>query len=129
MEPSREGNFFKTWAGYYIAKPEWRESYWIALDCSPDGSEIYIGITWESHNLRKQARIELLTALQTIYPSARFGSRSVYEMVRSPADWSKPDVLWRMHKDPAEFVTDLANHLLATAGVSEPIIDRLVRNK
>ena len=50
-------------------------------------------------------------------------------MLRSPApDWSKPDVLWRMHKDP-EFVTDLANQLLEIAEVSEHIIDRLVRKK
>ena len=33
-KPSREGNFFKTGAGYYIAKPEWGESYWIAFECS-----------------------------------------------------------------------------------------------
>ena len=122
---------FRRDLGYYIGKPEWGESYWIAFGYYADGSESYIGITWETDNIiRKQAHTELLTALRTIYPSAKSGSRWVYEMVRSPAaDLSNPDVLWRMHKDPAEFVTDLANHLLAIAGVSEPIIDRLVRNK
>jgi hypothetical protein len=127
----RDPNFFKTSAGYYIAKPEWEESYWIGFECWPDGSRIDIGISWETDNVRKQAVAELLTALQTIYPSAKstLGYGWVYAMLRSPAsDWSKPDVLWQMHKDP-EFVTDLANQLLAIAKVSEHIIDRLVRNK
>jgi hypothetical protein len=79
----------------------------------------------------KQAIAELLTALQTIHPSAKShpGWRWVYAMLRSPEpDWSKPDVLWRMHNDP-KFVTDFANELLAIAKVTEHIIDRLVRNK
>jgi hypothetical protein len=130
-KPWREGNFFKTTAGYYITKPEWGESYWIGFECWPDGSRIDICIYWETDNIRKQAIAELLTALQTRYPSAKShpGWRCVYAMLRSPAsDWSKPDVLWQMHKDP-EFVTDLANQLLEISEVSEHIIDRLVRNK
>jgi hypothetical protein len=127
----RDPNFFKTYAGYYIVKPEWEESYWIGFECYPNCRQIDIGITWETKNTRKQGVAELLTALQTIYPSAKYlpAYRWVYAMLRSPApDWSKPDVLWRMHKNP-EFVTDLANQLLEIAKVSEHIIDRLVGNK
>jgi hypothetical protein len=127
----RDPNFFKTYAGYYITKTEWGESYWIGFECYPNLRQIDIGIMWETGNIRKQAPTELLPALQTIYPSAKYipAHRWVYAMLRSPEpDWSKPDVLWRMHKDP-EFVTDVANQLLAIAKVSEHIIDRLVRNK
>ena len=132
-KPQRDSNFFKATAGYYITKPKWGESYWIGFECYPDGSRVDIGITWETDNTRKQALAELLTALQRIYPSAKIWSNPrlkwVYAMLRSPApDWSKPDVLWRMHKDP-EFVTDLANQLLEIAKVSEHIINRLVRKK
>ena len=55
-----------------------------------------IGITWETDNTRKQALAELLTAVQSIYPSAKSNPRWkwVYATLRSPApDWSKPDVL------------------------------------
>jgi hypothetical protein len=126
---SREGGFSNRWSGCYIAKPKWRDNYCIALDCWAEGSEVYIGIAWETDNVRKQARAEVLTALQTIDRSAKPYPRGVYAMLRSPAaDWSKPDVLWRMHKKP-EFVTDVANQLLAIAQVSEHIIDRWVRNE
>ena len=85
-KPSREGNFFKTWArGITSRNLNGERVIGLHSSARADGSEIYIGITWETDNLRKQARIELLTALQTIYPSAKFGSRWVYEMVRSPA--------------------------------------------
>jgi len=130
-EPWRDSDCLKAGAGYYITKPEWRESYWIGFDCWDDCSKIYIGISWETDNARNQAHAELLTALQTRYPSAKYNPRWpwVFAQLRSPApDWSKPDVLWRMHKDP-EFVTDLANQLLEIVKVSEHIIDRLVRKK
>jgi hypothetical protein len=130
-EPSREGIFFKTTAGYYITKPKWGESYWIGFECYPDGSTIDIGICWETDNIRKQSVVELLTALQKIYPSAKFTPvyQWVYATLQWPEpDWSKPDVLWKMHKDQ-EFVTALADQLLKIVDVSEHIIDRLVRNK
>ena len=131
METTRDSNFFEATAGYYITKPEWGESYRIGFECYPNGSKIDIGICWKTDNIRKQAPAELLTALQKIYDRAEYTPkyRWVYATLLSPErDWSKPDALWRMHKDP-EFVTDIANQLLEIAKMSEPIIDRLVRNK
>ena len=132
---TREFKGWKPWRdstkGYYIAKPEWGDSYWIGFECYSGGSWIDIGISWETVKPGKEAVAELLTALQTRYPSAKYNPRWswVFSPMRSPApDWSKPDVLWRMHKNPA-FVTDVANQLLEIANVSESIIDRLVRKK
>src|SRR5262249_7088372 len=110
-KPWRDSNFFKATAGYYITKTKWRERYWIGFECYPDGSRIDIGISWEIDNIRKQGLAELLTALQGIYPSAKYipAYDWVFARLDSPErDWSKPDVLWRMHKDPT-FVIDLAN--------------------
>jgi hypothetical protein len=49
--------------------------------------------------------------------------------MQSPAaDWRKPEVLWRIHKDKS-FLDDVAEQLLGVAEVSESIIDRLARKK
>jgi hypothetical protein len=130
-KPWRNSDFLKPYADYYIAKPEWGESYWIGFECYPNWRQIDIGIYWEPGKMPEQGIAELLTALQKIHPSAKShpGLRWVYAKLRSPEpDWSKPDVLWRMHNDP-KFITDFANELLAIAKVTEHIIDRLVRNK
>jgi inactivated superfamily I helicase len=47
----------------------------------------------------------------------------------SPAsDWRKPEVLWKMHKDPA-FLESVAEQLVDLAKVSEKVIARIERKK
>lgn len=127
----RDFKFFEAPAGYYITKPEWGDSYWIGFECYSGGSWIDIGISWETVKPRREALAELLTALQMIYPSAKYNPRWswVFAQLRLPApDWGKPDVLWQMYKDEG-FVTNVAGQLLEIAKKSEHIIDRLVRKK
>jgi hypothetical protein len=130
-KPWRDSNFFKAYAGYYITKPEWGESYWIGFECYPDGSRVDIGITWETDNTRKQALAELLTAAADI-PLSRDLVRPTLELglcdMRSPSPTGASRMCCGECIRP-KFVTDLANQLLKIVEVSEHIIDRLVRKK
>ena len=62
-------------AGYYIAKPEWGESYWIAFECYADGSEIDIGITWETDNTPKASSHGTLDCPADDIPFSQIRSR------------------------------------------------------
>ena len=71
---------------------------------------------------------ELRRAVKEGFPSATInGWWEARIPLESPAaDWRKPEVLWQMHKDE-KFLEDVAEQLLELAKISEPIVDKLVR--
>jgi hypothetical protein len=123
------GRFFvDAYPGFYIWKPAW-EHHSVAFQCGGYGDRMVIGISRSTDDTRKlPLYAPLLSAAQKIDPSAK--SQNWWEArinMHSPApDWRKPDVLWRMHKDP-KFLENVAEQLLALAKISEPIVDGLVR--
>jgi hypothetical protein len=117
-------------ANYYFQRPAWQDLYWIWLVCDDSGKSMYFGVGRDPERLKRRFSQELLNAVTKIHSSAKkerwFEARIT---MRSPApDWRKPEVLWRMHKDP-KFLAEVAEQLLEVAKISEPIIDRLVRRK
>lgn len=118
------------WPGFAIWKPAW-EYYSIAFQCCQDGVWMKKGVIRDTSDTEKLPLHEpLLRAVQKILPSAK--SDLWWEAVtvmHSPApDWRKPEVLWRIHKDPA-FLTDVANQLLEIAEITAPIIDGLAKRQ
>lgn len=126
------GRFFvDRWAGYYFWKPAWEDQYGLGLQCNEYGKRMLFGVYREKDSIGKRPlSVELLNAIAKLYPSA--SANSWWEakvMMQSPAaDWQKPEVLWRMHKDK-NFLDDVAEQILGVARVSESIIDRLARKK
>ena len=124
-----DGRFFlDPHPGFSIWKPSWK-LHAIALQPFQYGVRMDIGVIRTTDNTQKLPLHEsLLSAVQKILPSAKSNPWwEAWVPMHSPAtDWRKPEVLWRIHKDPA-FLTHVANQLLEIAEVSAPIIDGLAR--
>lgn len=119
--------FLDRWAGFAIWKPAWNRS--ISFQCGQYGAHMGIGVSRDTDDTKKLPLHEpLLTAVRKIHPSAQSEPWwEAYAIMHSPApDWRKPEVLYRIHKDPA-FLTDVADQLLEIAEVSAPIIASLAR--
>ena len=132
-ETAREDSeFFTTaYAGYYVAKPAWDDRYWIGFQCNDYGEKMVWGIARGTDDTRRQPlRADLLRAVQQKHPSAKSQSwwEARFKMASPAADWRKPEVLWRMHKD-ITFLEAVAEQLLEIAEISAPIIDRMGRKK
>jgi hypothetical protein len=131
-EFERGGRFFvDAYSGCYFLKPVWENQYWIGLNCNEHGDKMVFGVGRDKPHIGKRPFCEeLLEAISKLHPSGRTHSWWEARMtMRSPAaDWRKPEVLWRMHKDPT-FLEDVAQQLLDIAKTSERIIDRLSRKK
>lgn len=123
------GQFFvDAYPGYYFWKPKW-EHHSIGFQCGEYGDRMVIGIARDTNDTRKvPLHPPLLSAVQQILPSAK--SQAWWEArvtMHSPAaDWRKPEVLWRLHKD-GRFLGEVAEQLLEIVNASERIIDRLPR--
>jgi hypothetical protein len=130
-EFGRTGQFFvDPYPGYYFWKPEWEE-FSIGLQCYEYGERMLFGLERDTPRVGKRVVSEqLLSAVRQLHPSVRadswWGARIV--MTLPASDWRKPEVLWRMHKDPA-FLESVAEQLLDLTKVSEKIIARLERKK
>ncbi len=116
--------------GYYFWKPGWQH-HSIGLQCNDYGRIMVMGMSRGTDDTRKlPLEPRLLKAMQKIHPSAK--SQAWWDarvnMYSPSADWSTPEILWRMQADP-KFLADVAEQLLALAKVSEPIVDRLGRRK
>lgn len=124
------GRFFlDQWAGFSIWKPGWNRS--ISFSCGQYGTQMGIGVSRDTDDTGKLPLHEpLLRAVQKILPSAKPNPWwEAMSPMHSPApDWRKPEVLCRIHKDPA-FLTEVADQLLEIAEVSAPIIDRLAKRQ
>lgn len=122
--------FLDQWAGFSVEKPAWKQRA-IALQCIRFGDGMQMGVCRATKDTGKLPLHEpLLLAVRQVFPSAT--SSSWWEAcvtMHSPApDWRKPEVLWRIHKDPA-FLIDVANQLLEIAEVTAPIIDGLAKKR
>ena len=115
---------------YYFWKPEWVGQYGVALQFGEYGKEMVFGVYREKEKVgNRPFSDELMIAVKEVYRRAEtnpwWDARIPME---SPAeDWRKSNVLWRMHKDDS-FLNDVAEQLLELAKLSEPIVDRLVRD-
>jgi hypothetical protein len=130
-EYSREGQFFVDgYPGYYFWKPAWEE-FSIGLECYEYGERMLFGLERDTPRVGKRVVSEqLLNAVRQLHPSVRadswWGARIV--MTSPASDWRKPEVLWKMHKDPA-FLESVAEQLVDLAKVSEKVIARIERKK
>jgi hypothetical protein len=125
------GFFVSAYAGYYVAKRTWGDSYWIGFQCNEYGDKMVLGVARSEPNSRKWPLTnELLAAVLKIHPSAKALSWWEAQIpMRSPApDWRKPEVLWSMHKEQ-RFLSDVAEQILEIAEVIEPAIDRILRRR
>ena len=126
------GRFFEVgYPSYCLWKPAWEDQYGLALECNGFGERMIFGVYREKYEIGKRPfSADLLIAIQEVQPSAR--THSWWEAritLRVPApDWRKPEVLWQMHKD-VKFLWSVAEQLLDVAEISEPILDRLVRQR
>lgn len=121
--------FADPWPGLYLFKPLWVDQYYVTLQANEPCTVVHIGIQRAQEHIAKRPHDDhVLDALRTIYPSAKASLWWEAEAkMRSPAaDWSTPEVLWRMHKEES-FLEDVARHLLEIAKLAEPLIDDLVR--
>jgi hypothetical protein len=126
----RSNRFFvNSWAEFAFYKTAWSDEYHISLHCDDFGQRMAIGVVRHKNDIGKRPfSAELLEAIKAIYESAYTNSWwEVRVLMDYPAaDWRKPDVLWRMHKDSA-FLDEVEGQLLELAKVSGPFIDGLVR--
>ena len=127
-----DGKFFeKAWAGYYLGKADWKSQYHIGLQCGESGRQIGFGVSREADSIGKRPHsAEVLDAVKKLHPSASsYKWWEAWIAMRSPAfDWTRSEVLWRMHTEEA-FLEDVAVQLLEVTKCVEPILDRLVRKK
>lgn len=126
-----DGRFFvDAYPGYCFWKPAWENQYAIGLQSRENSEVIALGVSREIEHIGKRPHSpELFTAFQVLHSAATthqwWEARAT---MRSPAaDWRKPEVLWRMHKD-RKFLDEVAGQLLAVAEKCAPIVDKLVRN-
>lgn len=122
--------FVDPWPGYCIGKPTWSHRG-IGIQCGRYGEKLMLGIVRDTDDTRKvPLHAPLLSAVQTIIPSAKSSAWwEAWAILKSPEpDWRKPEVLWRMHKDP-QFPNAVAEQLLQIAEKSARIIDRLEQKK
>jgi hypothetical protein len=123
--------FTDAYGAYYFWKPAWENRYAIGLQCYRNGIRMDFGVERDKDKIGKRPYSdELLSAITRLHPSAQQNEwwEATIKMRNPAPDWRKPEVLWRMHTD-AKFLEDVAEQLLNIAKISEPIIDRLVRNR
>lgn len=115
------------YAGFMLSKPSWKDCYTVRLEASGWGTRMIYGV-W-----RREDRIggvernaKLLGMVRESFPSAK--SRRWYEaevLMTSPAsDWSKPEVLWRMHTDK-NFLKEVVALLLQVIALAEIQLDAM----
>ena len=96
------------------------------------GKETIFGVYRDKDNIGKRPHCEeLLHAVASELQLPVKGDlwwEARIRMNNPASDWSKPEVLWRMHTD-TKFLDDVAEQLLDVARISEPIVDRLARKK
>lgn len=128
----RERVFFDAdWPWFYFWKPAWKNQYGVCLTCGNHGKEMGFGVCRDYKKIGKRPfRKEILNAIKEFYPSANtFDWWEAYIGMKNPAaNWRKPEILWRMHKDK-EFLNEVVEQLLHVANISERILDRLIRRK
>jgi hypothetical protein len=118
------------YATYYFLKPEWAGDYGLKLQWGKYGVEMVLGVYWVREKVGKRPHCDdLLCAVKEKFPSAK--SNPWYEArveMKTPAsDWRSPEIMWRMHTD-ATFLNSVAEQLLDLAKISEPFVDRLVKD-
>lgn len=121
------------WAWFAIGKPAWGKQFKVALGFENFAKRMVFGVLRGTESTpRRPLSPEVVGALQKHESFRSAISLKWWEAkltMRSPApDWSKPEVLWRLYKDPS-FLEEVVEHLVAVAGLCEPIVDRLVRKK
>ena len=126
----RVENFYvDQWPSWSIWKPEWSDQYGLALQCGDYGKEMVIGVYREKDKMEPRPfSEELMAAVRNHFPHAKTHSWWDARIVmKDPAtDWRPADVLWRMKTDPG-FLDKVAGELLDLATISEPIVDKLVK--
>jgi hypothetical protein len=123
--------FVDPYPAMYLWKPSWKDQYSVAFQCSNHGEEMVFGVQRDETYIKKRPFCaEILSAVRKLHPSAhaRTWWEAVVTMQSPAADWRKPEVLWRMHKDE-KFINDVAEQLLEVAQATEAIIDRLVQKQ
>lgn len=129
-QSSREEIFYEDqWATLSIWKPEWAGHYGLALQCGAYGAEMVIGVYREKEKVGKRPfSVELMEAVRKVHSNAKtnpwWDARIV---MKNPAtDWRSADVLWQIKTDDG-FLDNVAGQLLELATISEPIVNKLVR--
>jgi hypothetical protein len=114
---------------YSFWKPEWAGQYGLALQFGEYGKEMVLGVYREKEKVGNRPFCgELMTAVKEVYRQAETNPwwDARIRMDSPDENWRKPEVLWRMHQDDS-FLNDVAEQLLELAKISEPIVDKLVR--
>ncbi len=119
---------------FYVWKPDWNEEYTVDL-CSYDhiGEEMILGVSRERDVLAVKRRghcDQVLAAIKKVHPSARATNwwEAWADLTIENGDWSKPNVLWRMHTD-SKFLEEVAAELLEVAKIAAPILDRFIKKR
>ncbi len=114
---------------YSIWKPAWAGQYGLSLQFGDYGKKMRFGLYREIDQIGERPFCEeLMNAVKDAFPHAvAEGWWEALILMESPAeDWSKMEILWRMHKDDS-FLDDVADQLLELERISEPIVDGLVQ--
>jgi hypothetical protein len=125
--------FIASYDSFYIWKPEWKDEYFVTLSCENKGTRMTFGISrdLDKEQVKKRGHCEdILNAIKQIHPTATVNNwwEAVMPMRTEGADWTKPEVLWRMHSD-GTFLDEVANQLIEVARIAEPIVDRFIQAK
>lgn len=125
--------FINSWDTFAIWKPDWKDEYFVTLSCENKGTKMVFGISRDPDKEQVKRRghcEEILNAIKPIHPTATANKwwEAVMPMRTEGADWTKPEVLWRMHTD-GTFLEEVAKQLIEVATIAEPIIDCYVRAK
>src|ERR1017187_3935036 len=117
--------FVDSESAFYLWKPQWKDQYSVALQCSDYGTKMVFGVQRDARYIRSRPfSADVLSAVRAHHASA--SSRTWWEAavtMRSPAaNWQRPEVLWQMHKED-KFLKDVAEQLLEVAQATEGIID------
>lgn len=126
---SGERPFLDEWASFSMWKPAWDRS--ISFMFGNYGNSMVIGVSRDTDDTEKlPLHGALLIAVQKVLRSAKPSAwwEACASMPSPAPDWRKPEVLWRIHKDPA-FLNDVAEQLLEIAEVAGPILDELARKR
>lgn len=116
---------------YAFWKPAWEGRCFLALHCGSSGRKMAFGIMREVRFKDfKKTCPNLFQTVQKSFPTARSNRwwEAMVAMDDPAEDWTKPDVLWRLHTDKA-FLTSVAGQILEMAKICEPLIDRWTKKK
>jgi len=126
----REQVFYQdSWASFNFWKRSWNHRYGIGLMWHDYGRSITFGCYYNTDHGKRPKQDQVLNAVVKAFPKARRDQWWEARMeFTSPADWTTPQALWRLHADDALFQS-VAQKLIAVAEISQPIINELVRSK